>query len=549
MTAIEAAPPPAGSTGRLRLAHVALAAILLAAVFTRFWRLDTPAVCYFDEVYFPTTGAEILHGDDKAWEFYGHENTHPPLSKLLMAAGMGIFGHADPGTAGNGCWGDAEDAAKKLDPSWTYEPFGWRFFGALAGVGAVIFMYLLARRLFQSEVAGLAGAFLLTFEGLAFAQSRIATPDTYVLFFVLACVYFLVSERFLLAGLFLGAAAASKWVGAYTMAPIVAYFIWMFLRRFRETEPDESLRNYEAVLIAGLAVTVVGGAIGGAAYVLADTFIGFFFAVPGIFVVLGALAVMLFDGTARDSARGRLYLETGFSFPIFFILVPGIVYTLTYIPMFLNGHSPVDAWELNEGAYNFHRTLDQPHGYSSPWYTWPVLARPLYLYAGAGNARIYSLGNPLVFWIGLVALGFVVMQALRYVKVRLDADTGALSVKGFVTFGQAPLLFVVLGFLGFWLPWAAQGRVLFLYHYLPALAFVILAFSYFIHRLWYDEQRLGRFVAVGLLAAVAVTFIYFYPHLAAVDVPGWLERTYYWEKLNWLIPDWLVPDKVEFNWR
>jgi len=28
--------------------------------------------------------------------------------------------------------------------------------------------------------------------------------------------------------------------------------------------------------------------------------------------------------------------------------------------------------------------------------------------------------------------------------------------------------------------------------------------------------------------AVGVTFVYFYPHLAAVDVPQWLDNQYYW---------------------
>ena len=37
--------------------HIAFIAIIFLTGFTRFWRLDQPEVCYFDEVYFPTTAA------------------------------------------------------------------------------------------------------------------------------------------------------------------------------------------------------------------------------------------------------------------------------------------------------------------------------------------------------------------------------------------------------------------------------------------------------------------------------------------------------------
>src|SRR3989304_1798874 len=77
---------------QISVAQWILIAILAAALFTRFWRLDVPGEFIFDEVYFPKTGQEILHGDPHAWAFYGPENTHPPLSKLFMAGGLLLFG-------------------------------------------------------------------------------------------------------------------------------------------------------------------------------------------------------------------------------------------------------------------------------------------------------------------------------------------------------------------------------------------------------------------------------------------------------------------------
>lgn len=586
-------------------------AILVLAGLTRFYRLGTPDQCYFDEVYFPTTGAEILHGDNKAWEWIGHENTHPPLSKELMALGQAIFGKQGRNSAPNQCWNDAEDADKKSSPDWLYKPFGWRFFGALAGVGSVLFIYLLAKRLFHSEVAGLAAAFLLTVEGLAFVQSRIATPDTYVLFFVLGCVYFLLTNRFLLAGLFFGAGVATKWNAAFVGVPIVLYFAWRVYEGYRRSRNEERPRPFEIALPAGLAVLYAGIALTIWRYVATkdgETYdpLGaplHLFA-TGLMVIGVAAAIWGITGLLRArrfrgplfSPSGRLYLELAIVFGVFFVVVPVYVYLLTYVPMLLNGHSLADVRDLNRMAYQFHSHCQAPgcaHSYSSTWSKWPIMVRPIYFYVGDGNAKIYSMGNPVIFWLGIPALLFAAYQALKHLRARIDAAAGSLNVRGKLESGQPAILFVVLTYLGFWLPWAAQPRIMFIYHYLPALAFLILALAYTIHWLWHralsrdvvlscavlvlaaalnrlaayegmpsgleplswltaglglfalglsiarlagvgaagsepTDVRYGRVLALGLLALAGVTFIYLYPHLAAVPVSRPLDESYYW---------------------
>ncbi len=410
-----------------------LVSLLAAALFTRFYRLGTPGEFYFDEIFFPTTGQEILRGDADAWEFIGHENTHPPLSKLFMAGGMAVLG---------------ED-----------NPFGWRLFGALAGVGSVFFIYLLAKRLFRSEIAGLAAGFLMVFEGLFFVQSRIATPDTYLLFFILGTVYFLISERPLLSGIFLGAALATKWTALMTLFPIGLFLIYSFFQ--------------------------------------------------------------------ADRSRRRQFLaEATLAVPLFFVVVPASIYLLTYVPMLFSGHSLGDVWNLNRQAFEFHTNLEATHPYQSPWNTWPIMMRPIFLFVSSSGAVIYSLGNPIIFWVGLPALAFALWQGLRGLRARFNEATGSLSLSGSLGPEQASLLFVVLTYLGFLLPWVIQPRITFIYHYLPSLAFLLLALAYAVHWLW--QRPWGRAPAIAFLAAAALTFVYFYPHLAAVNVSDGLRESYFW---------------------
>src|SRR3990172_1532899 len=152
----------------LKLLPIAL--ILFLAIFTRFWRLGIPDTYHFDEVYHAFTAKEMLLGNPAAWEFwntppagFAYEWTHPPLAKLFMAGGMIIFG---------------------------INPFGWRFFGALAGVGIIFLVYLLTRKLFHSQFIALVASLLFIFENLLFVQSRIGMNDVYFMLFMLIALWF-----------------------------------------------------------------------------------------------------------------------------------------------------------------------------------------------------------------------------------------------------------------------------------------------------------------------------------------------------------------------
>ena len=498
-----------------------LIALLAAALFTRFWRLGTPGEFYFDEGQVAGAAVEILGGNPGAWDFFGgpegvpHENTHPPLSKLFMAGGMAFFG---------------ED-----------NPFGWRFFGALAGVGSVAFIYLLGRRLFNSEIVGMVAAFLMVFEGLFFVQARIATPDTYLVFFTLGSIYFLVSDRPLYSGIFFGAALATKLSAILIVFPIVIYFLYQYWQTKRGDEPKVLFLAPLALLAFYLGTPVIFANLlvdevppGVFEPGLSAPVFGVALGVWMAFWALAPLAALFVYRSVRsgEAPKGGALLGSLAILPLFFILVPLSIYLLTYVPMLFTGHTLEDVILLNRDGYQFHAAnplVTGPeafHPYSSPWNTWPIIMRPVFLFQSASVDRIYSLGNPAIFWFGLPALGFVLWQGLRGLRAKLDEATGGLSITGVVGPEQAALIFVVLAYLAFLLPWAIQPRLLFIYHYLPSLSFLLLALGYVIHRLW--QRPWGAGVAAMFLVAVAMTFVYFYPHLAAFDVSDGLKESYFW---------------------
>src|ERR1019366_2221805 len=63
---------------------IIISALLIVAAITRFWHLGHPNEIVFDEVHFVAQGRHYLHGESFL-------DPHPPLAKLVIAAGILIF--------------------------------------------------------------------------------------------------------------------------------------------------------------------------------------------------------------------------------------------------------------------------------------------------------------------------------------------------------------------------------------------------------------------------------------------------------------------------
>lgn len=172
--------------------------------------IDNPgaskSTTYFDEIYYVRTAEEYLQlQNPTSWD-------HPPLSKLIIAASIGIFGH---------------------------NPFAWRIAGVIFAALAIVLVFLLARRMFGPPRAGLIATFLLTFDFMHFAQARIATPDTFIILFFIGMVYFFYrywqdphnGGKFLFWSLvFFGLGFSNKWFVLYGFVGLMLLLIILKVR-------------------------------------------------------------------------------------------------------------------------------------------------------------------------------------------------------------------------------------------------------------------------------------------------------------------------------
>jgi len=408
---------------RGRLVVILVVGIALFAGFARIPRLHTPAGMIFDEIYYAKAAEQYL-----ARQEITEERTHPPLSKLIIAAAIAVVGD---------------------------NAVGWRIAPALAGVLLVPVVYALAMLLFRDWFVAAASALLVSLDGLAFVESRIAKPDIFLTLFLFS---------------------------AFTA-------FWKYLRG-RLDEPDAP---------AGRGVTwlYVAGAAAGAAVATKWTTVVPLTTIP--------VMLMLLSGWGHIALPRRDLWQILVAFSV----VPAAVYMLTYIPYFSLGHSLRDFVALQKSMYQFHASLTEGHPYQSHWLSWPLLLRPIWYEYYEAQPQVYrgilAIGNPIIWWASLPAFVLVAVRAIRQRAL--------------------PETFLLVGFAISYAQFAFITRALFLYHFLPAIPFLIMGLAEGMTRV---RARVGVGVLVVFLVLATGWFVEFYPVLSALPIAA--ER--YW-RLMW----------------
>lgn len=226
------------------------------------------------------------------------------------------------------------------------------------------------------------------------------------------------------------------------------------------------------------------------------------------------LTTSLRDRTLRVRQLARL---SG----ILLLSVP-LLYMASYAQMFLQGKNWSHWQELHNQIWWYQTHLDATHPYQSVPWQWVLNVRPVYTYLGSArpghDAQIYLLQNPVIAWAGAAAvlalIGWIGHQ-VRF-RHRVPAEHAAL----------------VCAYALPWLPWVFSPRIMFYYHYLPAVPFLCLALAEVLDRTA-RASRAGTWLLWGVTLLAGVSFVLFYPHWTGMEVPrGWLTSLYF------ALPSW-----------
>lgn len=206
---------------------------------------------------------------------------------------------------------------------------------------------------------------------------------------------------------------------------------------------------------------------------------------------------------------------------LFFVVIPGVIYLMSYIP-FRGDTVGEGLWSRmianQQSMFDYHSSLKEGHPYSSTWYEWPTMIRPMFYYcntvANELKEGISAFGNPLVWWAGIFA--FI------YMIYRCAAKKDSIS------------LFLIFAYLVQYLPWVLVPRCTFSYHYFPSVPFVALMLGYTMY-CFIGENKKKRWLAFAYCAAAFVLFLLFYPVLSGQPVSA----DYVNDGLKWL-KDWVL---------
>ena len=362
-----------------------------------------------------------------------------------------------------------------------FNPFGWRILGVLAAAAMIPIIFLLGRRLFKSSAAGVVAAFLLTFDFMHFSLARLATGETYLALFSLLMFFFAFD-----------------------------YFASSTKRTDERTDERTSERTSRSLLLSLL-------------------FFGLGFAVKWT-AVFGLAAVLVLWLVCNFKERRPILKDC--KVVVAGLLVSAAIYIATYLPYIFSGaegghgggHGLADVFDLQLRMFGYHAGIEATHPFSSPWWSWPLLLKPLWVYSnnlGGGTVSTTVLmGNPAIWWCGTVALVFL---AVRFVAGKLWRK-GKEGGEGFVA------LFILVPFLLQWLPYALITRILFIYHFVPNVPFLILGLTYWLNIGLEKDAKRNKIIVVSFLVLVAALFFLFYPVISGYPVAFEFKESLRWLK-------------------
>ena len=352
-------------------------------------------------------------------------------------------------------------------------PFAWRLPGAIASVLMLPVLYGILKHLLKRDYLSLIGSFLLAADFMHITTARIATLEPFSILFILCSFYWMLKYcrsnfytlpmwkgilYLFLSGIFMGLSIATKWTGCYAAIGLAIMLFTNWIQRFLEYKKDK------------------------------ETHQQFF----------------------------KILLTTMLACILFFIIIPIVIYCISYIPDKIFRNEPwtiANVWKQAQQMYHYHVNLNATHPYQSTWFQWILDLRPMWYYVGIkGNVfhTISCFSNPLLTWIGLPAILFTTYRAL--------------CKKDIVGW------YIVVGYFSGLLPWIIYvQRIVFAYHFYPTSLFTIIAIVYCINLL---NNRKMSIVVPAYLAAYLALFILFLPVITGFGTSQQFARFLAW------LPGW-----------
>lgn len=373
-------------------------------------------------------------------------------------------------------WENTHPALSKFMMTWwvqltSFNPFQWRFPNALIGILIPLLVFMMVLRLIGDRFVAIAAGILSTVEWTRIALARIATIDVMVCFFI---------------------------VGAY-------WFAFEVLRDIYIAQSERKPARISVYKMAALSVFI------SLALAIKWNSVFMYVTIAGLFFLTFTFLHFQKLNTWRFNLRDVTMLCLAF------FVVPFLIYWISFQPFHIylvNGYTWEQFKQDQVNMYNYHSTLKATHAFSSVFWSWPFLHKPMWFYTDNHffpglYYTIAVMGNPAVWWAIFPAIVYL------FYTDKIKKYPG--------------LVYFILALFAQFLTWIFASRITFTYHFLPSAIFGTAVIGAFLKEMYQEN----KWVFYSYVTSIVVLCIMFWP-LYTGDLTS---RDYVDNFLKWF-PSW-----------
>jgi len=342
------------------------------------------------------------------------------------------------------------------------DPLSYRWTGAVSGTALIYVGYKLALELFEHKRFALLVAFFFMLDGSLLVDSRLGLINVFFsLFGFIAVLFFLKGNK-------------SKNIGHFLISG----------------------------LMLGAAFSVKWNGLGFWLTLLSFSF---------LFLVFYKLDLSFRSEYERRSSMKSLCL---FIFPFF-------IYLIFWVPELIHNENSLIDKHAQMISYHFDASDSKAHPYSSPWYTWPLMIRPIGYFFDAqtltgpgGDVEIFTsihlFPNPALSLFAFIA---VIILTFKWIE-SLAKSIGAKKVSE----DTYVISLILIGFYANFLPWAVASRSTFIYHYQPSACFSFMALAFLLYKLTTKKKSENMAVYYMTLILILISAVYWLPLQLGLEI-------------------------------
>ena len=342
-------------------------------------------------------------------------------------------------------------------------PLAYRWVGAVAGVGLIYVGYRLALELLNNKIFALLVAVFFAIDGSLLVDSRFGLINVYLTLFGFMAVLF--------------------FIRGMKSGRLVQFFI--------------------SGLMLGAVISIKWNGL-------------------GIWLALLLFSILLFMMNKTRLISYEKYKNYGYRQALLVLIMPFFIYLVLWMPELSHNETTLLDKHSQMASYHFENTDQKSHPYSSPWYTWPLMIRPIgYFFDSASIVNsegltiekfkaIHLFPNPAL---SLLSFMSVILLTLKWIEL-LSKSIGTRKVSD----ETYSISLILIGFYSNFLPWALASRSTFIYHYQPAACFAFMALAFLLFKLTTKNKIENLSLYYASLFLILISALYWLPLQLGIEI-------------------------------